>query len=144
MSVLTHFAFTSLGQSALTSNLDVMLRILGLGTIGLGFLLAFLAFRLLNREQNIKAPRDMILTSITRFMIFSFLLCALGLFSEIWRNYAPKPASEPLGGALYWLPPEETQAATQVAQKFLEQIDAGQIQEAYDANRNGVRPLFVA
>lgn len=58
MSVLTHFAFTSLGQSALTSNLDVMLRILGLGTIGLGFLLAFLAFRLLNREQNIKAPPE--------------------------------------------------------------------------------------
>lgn len=70
-------------------------RILSIGTIGLGFLLALLAFRLLNREQSETKSRDKMLNAITRFMIFSFSLCVIGLSSEIYRIYSSSKISTP-------------------------------------------------
>ncbi|MCS4309142.1 hypothetical protein M2404_003505 [Rheinheimera pacifica] len=113
-------------------------RILSLGTIGLGFLLALLAFRLLNREQNIELPRNEILTAINRFMFFSFLLCITGLTSELYRIYSshnynsqPPTASLPQG-YFTLLQPDEVPSASSAAEKFLIQLDEGDYQTAYD------------
>ena len=61
--------------------------ILSYGVIGLGFLLALLAYLLLLREQRAKQPRPSILVAINRFMIFAVALAGLGLTSEVARSY---------------------------------------------------------
>jgi hypothetical protein len=53
-------------------------EILSYGVIGLGFLLALLAYRLLTREQKQENPRNAILTAIYIFMVFSVVLCIIG------------------------------------------------------------------
>ncbi|WP_421830353.1 hypothetical protein [Larkinella sp.] len=64
--------------------LDIF-NILSYGVIGLGFLLAFFAFRLLNREQGKAKPQKTIIDSIHRFMIFSAFLTIVGLVSQIFK-----------------------------------------------------------
>src|SRR4051794_16451161 len=61
-------------------------NILSYGVIGLGFLLAFLAYRLLGNEQRKPQASKSILVSIHVFMIFSILLCVLGFASEYFRG----------------------------------------------------------
>ncbi len=61
-------------------------EILGYGVIGLGFLLAFLAYRLLMAEQKRSTVRKNMLTAIKIFMGFSFSLCGLGLASELLKR----------------------------------------------------------
>jgi hypothetical protein len=61
-------------------------KILGYGVIGLGFLLALLAYRLLAKEQSKASPNKVVIQSIYRFMVFSFSLCAVGLASEFLRS----------------------------------------------------------
>lgn len=113
-------------------------RILGIGIIGLGFLLAFLAFRLLNREQAVAKPRETILKAINRFMIFSVGLCIIGLSSELYRLYqspasSPKSELELQQGVNFPLTSEETQATRAIADEFLSNLDKGMYQQALDA-----------
>ncbi len=61
-------------------------EILSLGSIGLGFLLAVMAFRLLTQEQRLRDPRPSILRSTYSFMGFSLILCGMGFTGEIWRS----------------------------------------------------------
>jgi cytochrome bd-type quinol oxidase subunit 1 len=67
--------------------------ILSYGVIGLGFLLALLAYRLLGREQQKETPRKSILIAIHVFMIFSVVLCLIGFGSEIAKATLPEPAA---------------------------------------------------
>jgi hypothetical protein len=60
---------------------EVVVQILNFGVMGLGFLLASQAFRLLSNEQH-KPLQDRSFKAIAGFMVFSFALCALGLASE--------------------------------------------------------------
>jgi uncharacterized FlaG/YvyC family protein len=62
--------------------------ILKLGVIGLGFLLALLAYRLLRAEQKRDTSRPAIIRSIYVFMGFSLLLCIVGFFSEFAKDSA--------------------------------------------------------
>ena len=64
------------------TNLDV-LKILQVGVIGLGFLLALLAYHLLTKEQTQETPRPDILKSIYVFMSFSVTLCVIGVASQL-------------------------------------------------------------
>jgi hypothetical protein len=67
-------------------------KILSYGVIGLGFLLALLAYFLLQREQRAVEPRRSILKAIKEFMIFAVVVGCLGLAGEIARSrFAPKP-----------------------------------------------------
>lgn len=63
-------------------NLSVY-QILSYGVIGLGFLLAFFAYRLLALEQQ-GTPREAIIKAIYYFMGFSILLCVIGFASEVY------------------------------------------------------------
>lgn len=63
-------------------NLDVV-KILGFGVIGLGLLLAILAFWLLQKEQSKSSPSAEILKSVKRFMIFSVVLCVIGVGAQL-------------------------------------------------------------
>lgn len=65
--------------------------ILSYGVVGLGFLLAFLAYTLLGREQQKEQPNRSILVAIHVFMIFSATLCVLGLGSEYLRERPSGP-----------------------------------------------------
>jgi len=129
----------------MTEYLDIP-RILSIGAIGLGFLLALLAFRLLSREQSETKSRDTMLNAITRFMIFSFSLCIIGLSSEIYRIYTSSKTSTPVQqmqqGYFVFLSPEESQSARTVAEKFLNQIDKMYFQEAYDGTPKQVKKLI--
>jgi len=60
-------------------------NILSYGVVGLGFLLAFLAYRLLAMEQNKREPQPATIKAIYVFMAFSFSLTGLGLVSELVR-----------------------------------------------------------
>jgi hypothetical protein len=61
-------------------------KVLSYGAIGLGFLLAFLAYSLILSEQKQDRPRRSIIRTIYFFMVFSFTLCLLGFGSELWKN----------------------------------------------------------
>lgn len=61
-------------------------RILSYGAIGLGFILAFLAFQLLRKEQDKERPRRQMLTSVYLFMLFSLALSAIGFLTEFATN----------------------------------------------------------
>jgi hypothetical protein len=60
--------------------------ILGYGFIGFAFLLAYLAFILLKKEQAVDAPRLSILISIFTFMAFSLMLAGGGLYLQLEEN----------------------------------------------------------
>jgi hypothetical protein len=121
-----------------------VVQILGYGTIGLGFLLAFLAYRLLNREQSIESPREGILKAISKFMIFSFSLCGLGLSSELAREYFAKndkiiKTLNPVDGSVGPLTIDELNQTRDAAERFLNQLDAGDYQQAYDGLPNNLK-----
>ena len=75
-------------------NLDVQ-GILGYGVIGLGFLLALLAFRILSTEQKREVERPRILYSAYAFMAFSIFIVAAGLVSEFMDFGGSGPVDEP-------------------------------------------------
>jgi hypothetical protein len=61
-------------------------KLLSYGAIGLGFLLAFLAYLLLSHEQKVPKPRQAIIRAIYSFMLFSFVLAMLGFVTELMKN----------------------------------------------------------
>jgi hypothetical protein len=61
-----------------------VVKILGLGVIGLGFLLALLAYRLLSKIQSQPNPKRSVLRSIYFFMGFSIVLCGIGFASQVF------------------------------------------------------------
>lgn len=60
--------------------------ILSLGVIGLGFLLAFLAYRLLDKAQEAIYLDESIIKNIRSYMTFSVIIVILGLASEAARH----------------------------------------------------------
>lgn len=56
--------------------------LLSYGSIGLGCILAVLTYFLLRREQANPKPRKPLLNSIFGFMVFSLLLCVLGIVAQ--------------------------------------------------------------
>jgi hypothetical protein len=60
--------------------------ILGYGAIGLGFLLAWLAYRLLLQEQRVREPRANILKSIYFFECFCVVLVLFGAVLQYFDN----------------------------------------------------------
>lgn len=62
-------------------------EILSYGVIGLGFLLAVLAYILLLKEQKLAEPRQSMLNAINRFMLFSVVLCSIGIVSELLKGF---------------------------------------------------------
>lgn len=61
-----------------------VVKILGYGVIGLGFLLAFFAFRLLSKTQSQPNPNRSVLRSIYFYMVFSIVLCGIGFASQVF------------------------------------------------------------
>jgi hypothetical protein len=74
-------------------------KLLSYGAIGLGCILAILAFFLLRKEQDREAPRRAMLTSVYVFMAFSLALALAGFVSEQLR-YSTAAALEAKGHAL--------------------------------------------
>lgn len=77
------------------AKIDV-LEILRLGAIGLGFLLAWMAYRLLAVEMKAKTPRPEILKSIREYMVFAIAIVLLAILGDVGRKLldggpAPKP-----------------------------------------------------
>jgi len=72
-------------------------NILSYGVIGLGFLLAFLAYRLSSKEQERVEPRRSILVTIHVFMIFSIILCMIGFGSEYVRRLPGDDVNQEVG-----------------------------------------------
>lgn len=68
-------------------DMDIV-KILGYGVSGLGFLLAFLAYRLLSQAQRNPSPSSHVFRAIYVFMAFSFALCILGLASQFFNGRA--------------------------------------------------------
>ena len=66
-------------------SLDIY-KILSYGAIGLGCILALLAYRLLGKEQAMNQPRQQILTSIYVFMVFSLALSITGFIAEYAKD----------------------------------------------------------
>jgi len=63
-----------------------VVEILGYGVIGFAFLLAFLAYRLLTKEQKRENPRPQVIRTVYSFMVFSVVLCGFGLASEFMEQ----------------------------------------------------------
>lgn len=61
-------------------------EVLGYGAIGLGLLLAVLAFRLLRREQQQGSLRAAMLRAVYAFMAFSLVLTLAGFWVEARRD----------------------------------------------------------
>lgn len=67
------------------TNVDIV-KILQIGVVGLGFLLALLAFRLLRHAQGSSSPSKPMVNPVYVFMLFSFALCILGLVPEALKH----------------------------------------------------------
>src|SRR5260370_9544790 len=63
-------------------------NLLSYGAIGLGCILAALAYFLLRKDQDQPKPRQQMLTSVYIFMSFSLVLTALSFGAELWRDTA--------------------------------------------------------
>jgi hypothetical protein len=74
-------------------NIDVV-KILGYGITGLSFLLAFMAYSLLLKEQKKQEPNENFLKSISNFMKFCVILAILGLTSEMVLTFMGKDKSQ--------------------------------------------------
>ena len=61
-------------------------NLLSYGAIGLGCILAVLAYFLLRNEQDKPEPRKQILKSIYVYMAFSLVLIAFGFGAELYRD----------------------------------------------------------
>jgi len=66
-----------------SDSLSGAVEVLKLGVIGLGFVLAFMAFTLLLREQRKAEPHDRVLKAVYVFMAFSLMLSGLGLYAQM-------------------------------------------------------------
>jgi hypothetical protein len=64
------------------SNVNVV-DILRLGAIGLGFLLALMAYRLLAKEQAKEVPREAILLATRSYMLFAIVLVVVAAIAEL-------------------------------------------------------------
>lgn len=59
-----------------------IVQVLQVGVIGLGFLLALMAYRLLSQEMMRDESRPSIMRAIYVFMCFSIVLCGIGVASQ--------------------------------------------------------------
>lgn len=66
-----------------SDSLSGAVAVLKLGVIGLGFILAFMAFALLYREQRKPEPHSVVLRAIYIFMGFSLVLSGFGLYAQL-------------------------------------------------------------
>jgi hypothetical protein len=81
-------------------NFDIVVKILKIGLSGFVFLLVFMAFRLLRKEQNVDTPRPIFLKKISQFMWISVVLVIIvGVFSlseTLLKNTFLKPKKHEL------------------------------------------------
>jgi hypothetical protein len=75
--------------------IDVV-KILGYGVIGLGFLLAFMAYRLLSAEQKKPKPNEKMLRSIRDYMIFSIGMIIFGGVFLVTEKFVSEKAVQPI------------------------------------------------
>ena len=75
------------------TNLNVV-EILRLGVVGLAFLLAFLAYAILRKEQDLTRPRSMMLAAAYIFMVFSIVMCGLTIFNGIKEKMLANEAAQ--------------------------------------------------
>lgn len=68
-------------MDSLLANLNVF-QILSLGSIGLGFFLGVLSYRLLTQEQRVEKPRPALIRSIYAYMVFALALVVLGIVGQ--------------------------------------------------------------
>ena len=66
-----------------SESLGGAIEVLRLGVIGLGFILALMAFVLLAREQKKAEPHTKIIRALYSFMAFAVVLCGVGLYAQI-------------------------------------------------------------
>lgn len=59
-----------------------VVEILKVGAIGLGFLLALMAYNIIKKEQEKDKPNTKVLSSARGFMVFSIVMMLLGIFAE--------------------------------------------------------------
>ncbi|WKL47909.1 hypothetical protein Q1W71_23540 [Flavobacterium pectinovorum] len=71
--------------TGILEKLDIV-EILKIGSIGLGFLLAFMSYQLIKREQEKEKPNALFLKSAQVFMFFSIVIMALGILSEFIKT----------------------------------------------------------
>ena len=71
-----------------------IVKILGLGVVGLGFLLAYLAYRLLSQAQLHASLAPGAFRAIYYFMTFSFALSVLGLASQFFNGHPTTSGSD--------------------------------------------------
>ena len=70
----------------LSESLTNVVQILNLGAIGLGFLLAAMAYQLLRVEQRVATPRPSVLKATYVYMGFALTLTIVGFISEYLRQ----------------------------------------------------------
>lgn len=74
---------------------DLIVKVLGLGMSGLGFLLMYLAYRLINSIVNKKNVNSQVIKAINRYMLICFVLTiAVGFFTFITSFYKNKEIAQ--------------------------------------------------
>ncbi|ANB22177.1 hypothetical protein A6K25_13375 [Alteromonas stellipolaris] len=68
-------------------NLSAVIEILQIGIVGLAFLLAFMAFKLLREQGGRKEPNANILHATSKYMTFSLLLALISVSGQGLNTY---------------------------------------------------------
>ena len=80
-------------MTSVFGNLDLV-KVLQVGFTGFGFLLAYLAFRIISKEQAKALPAQNILTSANWFMAFALAMALLSILATIGTSLAQFQASK--------------------------------------------------
>ena len=81
-------------------NLQAVLQILQVGFVGLAFLLAYMAYRLLHAESNKEKSNQAILNATSKYMTFALALSFVAVGGQVAQSFIPANIPSDIEGRL--------------------------------------------
>jgi hypothetical protein len=78
----------------------LVLQILQVGFVGLAFLLAYMAYRLLHAQADRKEPNQAILDATSRYMLFALGMALLAVAAQLAQSLLPVNVPSDIDGRL--------------------------------------------
>jgi hypothetical protein len=81
-------------------NLQAVLQILQIGVVGLAFLLAYMAYRLLHTQSEKEKPNQKVLDATSRYMVFALALSLVAVAGQMAQSLLPANVPSDIDGQL--------------------------------------------
>lgn len=81
-------------------NFQMVLQILQVGFVGLAFLLAYMAYRLLHAQSDREKPNQRILDATSKYMVFALALSLVAVAGQVAQSFLPANVPSDVEGRL--------------------------------------------